>query len=803
MRKSVVWACLLVACLLAMDGESVNARERLQQPNGIFYFESAATVFGSQAAWANPGALARVQMADGQLIGEYFDERFFDSWGTVSAHNGAAFAFRHLDVPDDTDFDEFLVGLGTSLGQLHVGGSYRYYRDGPGVFNNRTFWNIGLQYVSGPFAFGGVLSNLNRGKVAGERTEMKQQYAVAYRPVGKILTLSADMFMYSGQTWRDADWVYQAQVNPYQGLYLTGSYNSDDSYQIGFRVNLHQYFTGARTSINHDGDHVGTAGFVGYTTARQPSILPPPKRRLMVGITGGLAENPPQPVFGRKRTPFARVLLELYRAADDPSISEMSLKLKSLSLGFGQAQELRAALEHFQSKGKRLTCHLRFGNNISYYVGCIADSLLMSTVGRLNLIGLRGEQTFYTGTLDKLGIDVDMVRIGNYKTAPEQYTRREPSEENREQLNRILDDLYEQFVDGIATGRGYSPDSVRALIDQGPFTSVEAMRLGLVDTVCYDDELSDFLSPMAQVGFGEYVGDTLVDGTWEQKPELAVVVAEGDILYYGGSYWPLTDKAEVTPGQMSQAFSQVKSNPRVKGVVLRMSSPGGGALAADDIHHDATKLAEKKPTVVSMGNLNASGAYYISTVGREFFANPATITGSIGIYAGKPDFSGLYDKIDLNKELYLRGRHAGLYLTSRGFTENEREKVHSQIHAMYGRFLDLVATNRGLSVDSVDKIARGRVWTGREAQDNGLVDRIGGLKQALDFTADRAGVENYSVEIYPRKRPWFVLPGFALVDAVRSVFGKAEAVAEGKPVEELQMEPDGLYARMPYDLLIH
>lgn len=802
MRYPVVCVCLTVAWLAALSGGEVNARERLVQPDGIFYFESAASTFGSEAAWANPGALARVQMADVQLIGEYFDERFFDSWGSVSVHQGLGLAYRHLDVPDDTDFDEFLFGLGFSMGQLHTGGSYRYYRDGPGIFNNRHFWNLGFQYVSGKFAAGAVLSNLNRGKVAGERTEMKQQYALAYRPMGDLVTLSADMFLYSGQTWRDADWVYQAEVNPYRGLYLTGTYDSDENFGVGLRVNLNEYFVGSRSSFSSDGDHRRTAGYVGFTTARQPSVLPPPSRRLAMGISGGVAENPPQPVFGRKRTPFARVLLEIYRAAEDPSISEMSLKLSGLSIGFGQAQELRQALEYFQYQGKRITCHLRFANNISYYVGCIADSLLMSTVGRLNLIGLRAEQTFYTGTLEKLGIDVEMVRIGDYKSAAEQFMRREPSEESREQLNRILDDLYDQFVDGIATGRGFDADSVRAMIDGGPYTSLEAMALGLVDTVCYADELSDFLEPMGETGFSDYAVDTLVDGSWEHKPELAVVVAEGEIVYYGGSYWPLTDRAEVTTELMSRAFSQVESDSNVKGVVLRLSSPGGGALASDDIHHSATSLVEKKPTVVSMANMATSGAYYISTVGQEFFANPATITGSIGIFGGKPDFSDLYDKIDLSKELYLRGRHAGLYLTSRGFTDEERDKVYLQIESFYEHFVGLVAENRGLSEDSVDHLARGRVWTGREAKDNGLVDRLGGLKQALDFTALRAGVDEYTVGLYPQRRPLFVLPGISLVDAVQSVFRGAESAVKGESAQELLFEPDGLYARLPYDLVI-
>ncbi|MFQ5454449.1 MAG: signal peptide peptidase SppA, partial [Candidatus Zixiibacteriota bacterium] len=546
----------------------------------------------------------------------------------------------------------------------------------------------------------------------------------------------------------DAEYVYHFEVIPIPGLYLNGYLDSDKNFQLGVRTNLLQYFAGSKSLSDKKGNHLGTTTFFGTTDLRQPSIIKEKPRRLALAVSGHPHENPSRPLLGKRKTSFISILLKIYRAAEDPSISEMVLSLDRLSFGMGQAQEFREALTYFKNNGKKITCHLSYPNNISYYIGSVCSEILIPPVSQLNLVGLRAELTFYTGTMEKLGIDFELLRIGKYKTAPESFTRKAATEENKKQINRQLDDLYRQFVTGIAEGRSITEDSVRKIIDNGPFTSKEALEYGLVDGLSYRDEVdNNFLTKMPEISFQRYLTDTLMNDDWQVKPSIAVIVAKGDVTSDRTSSSLLGSDSDVTPSKMKKAFRRALQDKDVKGIVLRIDSPGGMALIGDEIYHLAQKAAEKKPVVVSMANIAASGGYYIAMSGRHIYANPATITGSIGIYGGKVNLSQLYQKINLGKELYTRGKFAGMFTSIRPFSDEEHEKYFSQLKAMYGHFISLVAENRNLTVDSVDNLAQGRVWTGKEAQVNGLIDELGGLKPSVDFAAGRLMLDDYQIKI--------------------------------------------------------
>ncbi len=792
--------------VIATIGTSTATGQRILPPEGVFYYKPAAAVFGAEATWINPAALSLYSTPSFQLMADYREDASFESWGTVISRERLAAAYRFLDNPEGDDFKEYVFALAMSpAGQWHLGGSYRYFKDGPGVYHKRHFWNLGLVGRSrGPLAWAAVFSNLNRGKVDGQRSEIEQRYSVAYRPFGNVATFSVDMLLSTGTKLRHADFIYHLEVTPRPGLYLEGYVTSDGDFQAGFRVNLVSYLTGTQSFFRRNGGYDRTTAYVGATAMRQPSLIAPHKRRrLNVSISGSLPENPPRPIFGRQQTSFLQLISALYRAAEDPTISETVLQLRGLSLGFGQAQELRAALTYLRSRGKTVICHVSQPNNIGYYVASAADSILIPPVSQLLLVGLRAELTFYAGTMEKLGINADVMRIGDYKTAAEQYTETAATEKNREQVNRILDDIFQQFVSAIAHGRGVSEEWVRRIIDRGPYTSQQALESGLVDGLSYRDQLHDgFLAPMAEISVGRYRQDTLLNDGWPAKPELALVVADGDIAFDSDSASPLDVDEKVTPRLMQRAFEQAVANPAVRGIILRINSPGGYALAGEAIHHSAARAAGEKPLVVSMSNVAASGGYYVAMPSSRLFADPATITGSIGIYGGKVDLSGLYHKIDLGKELYTRGEFAGMLSTIRPFTPAEREKYYSHMQSFYDYFVGLVAKNRSLATDSVDALARGRVWTGREALANGLVDELGGLKQTLDHTAVTLGLKEYRIAVYPQKRPLLMLPGESLLKRLGRFLTGGDAVGDLVPTD-LPLPTDGeILARLPYDITI-
>ena len=803
MKRFLIAAIVLVAAVNLTYADGTDGR--LPLPNDVFYYAPAAAVYGPEAAWTNPAGLGRFQAAGFQLMADYYAGNYAKSWGSVVFRDRIVTGYRHIYNESGEDYDEWLAAGGMALGQtVRLGFSYRYFRNGPGAFNNRHFWTLGTILAGrGNLKVAGVLSNLNRGRVDGERTAVEHRYSLAYRGLTHKLILSADMFLSSRNSVRDADFAYHAEYTPIPGLSFTGYVDNDRNFQIGVRANLYRYFTGSKTSVNRHGHDGRTTVYFGATNERQPSLLPEPKRRLDLSFGGGFAENPPQPVFGHRGTPFVSVLMNIYRAADDPSIAEMTLEIGNLVTGFGKAQEFREALKYFRSKGKRITCHLTTPNNIGIYLASVADTVLIPPVSQVNMIGLRAELTFWAGTLEKLGVKIEMLRIGDYKSGTEPYTRTSASEEYREQMNSLMDQLYAQFVADIAQGRGLTEDSIKALIDSGPMTSVEALEAGLVDGLTYGDQTKDWYGTwMPEICYWSYAADTVITGDWPGPPSVAVVVAEGEISANGGADHPLGIAGGVTPSSMAQAFGVAGANPDVKAIVFRIDSPGGSALAGEAIHRSAEGAAKSKPLFVSMANVAASGGYYIAMPGRRVFVDPLTITGSIGIYGGKADFSGLYEKLDVGKELITRGRYAGMLTNMRPFTEEERRKYMDHLQAFYDHFVNLVADSRGLTKDSVDNLGQGKVWTGQEAVANGLADEIGGLKEALDYAAKSVGLDDYRVEVYPQRRPWFLLPGDNMFRRLLSVFGVGHAESSLEQAVPFLSDDEVLLTRLPYDITI-
>ena len=778
--------------------------ERIELPSGIFYYQPAASVFGAEAAWVNPAGLAAYRTPSFQILTDYADTRLAKSWGGVIGRERMAVAYRQLYVTGAPNYQEYIFAAALSFqGNLYAGGSYRYMKDAPDFLARKHFWNIGL--VGGSASrvrWAAVLSNLNRARMeSGARSETEMRYSLALRPMGKSITVAADMMLSTGTRLSNADFVYYAEYAAGKGISLHGAVDNDGNFAIGARVNLANYFAGSQSNYDNGGHHQSTTFITGGTSLRQASLIPPSRRRLDLSLQGEVPENPEQPYFGRREPSFTELILGIYRAAADPSIGEMVLNMRSLSLGLGRGQELREALAEFRSHGKRIICHLSYPGNLDYYVASIADSILMDPVAQLNLVGLRAELTFYAGTFDKLGITVDMVRYGDYKSAAERYTNRESSPATREQLDRLLDNLYEQFVAGIATARGLSTDSLRVIIDNGPYTSAEAVACGLVDGLSYRDQLSEArCAGLPTVTFRAYESDTLVNDGWPALPVLAVVVADGDIAPESSEYPFAGGANEVTPGRMNKALQQAVSNPAVRATVLRIDSPGGAALASEEIRHSVDRARRRKPLVVSMAGQAASGGFYIATAAQRLFANPACFTGSIGIYAGKPSLEGLYSKIGLGKELYTRGRHAGMMTLMRPFTDDERAKFNSEVQAFYDHFVELVAQNRGLSTDSVDNLSQGRVWTGQQALAIGLVDELGGIKNALDYTAAQMRLKDYDVVVLPRRRIWFELPANPLWQFLSTAITGRTSDRSGEL--PLALPEGGLYARLPYDLVV-
>ena len=779
---------------------------RWPQAEGVFYYRPAASVFGAEALWCNPAALSEYKSRSFQFMGEIEDGYAARSWGTVSNEKSFALGYRNLYMKDVTDIREYLGGVGLPAGKrMALGASYGKFTSGPELYDNRHIWTVGsLLRMGDNLTVAAVATNLNRNRIDGVRSQIEWQFSAAQRTKDGKFIASASAFVSSNMANEKPHWIFDGEYTAAKGFILTASIESNRSWQVGARVNLEHYFAGAISGFARSGDSRGTTIYGGWTEKRQETSFPPRPRRISHRIQGRIEENPVQPFFGAKRLPFLLQLHSIYRAADDPSIAEIVIGFDHASFGFAQAQELRDAISYFRSRDKYVTCHLRGAGNASYYVASSANRIIMSPHDQLNLTGLRAEITYWAGTLEKLGITAEILRIGDYKSAAEPMTRRKPTEEASDQMNRLLDNLYAQLVAGIAAGRQLTDSAVRGIIDNGPFSTEDAISAHLVDVEGRWEKLHDnrLLFDRPEIAMRQYVSDSLIANRWIPENKIAVVVVDGEIMPDRGAELPFQSNDAATPSLLRKGLSQAMRDPSVTGIVLRVDSPGGFATAADDMLFLLQEAKRYRPMVVSMGNTAASGGYQLAIAATDIYASAATITGSIGIFGGKIDMSGLDQKIGVHRELYTRGANAGLLTLSRPWTDKEREKYFSLLKTSYGHFVHSVAESRKMSEDSVDHLGQGRVWIGSEAVSNGLVSDEGGLMQAIADCAQHAEASDYSVSVYPKRRSLFSFSPRGIFSGFVKQTVKLFGWSDEKASPSIQLPDGAIMARMPFDLAI-
>jgi protease-4 len=466
-------------------------------------------------------------------------------------------------------------------------------------------------------------------------------------------------------------------------------------------------------------------------------------------------------------------LLEtLKAAASDPHVDGVLLELAGAPRGLAQAEAVRRAVQALREAGKPVVGYGEAIGTEELLVGSAATKLFMPPTGSVFLVGLRLEGLFLGELLERVGVRADVVRIGEYKTAAETFVRRDMSPEQREQLEGLLDDRYDALVQALGDGRGLASQRVRELVDEGPYTATEAAASGLVDECLYRDEMEERLESLTPLPPPERPGRRRVrfvdapvyhalrvaDPGWRplfrELPRVAYVVASGTIHRGAG-------RRGVASEPFGAMIDELRRDERVVGVVLRVDSPGGDGLASDLLHHQLERLRRDKPVVVSMGEVAASGGYYLSAAGDAVLAEAPTVTGSIGVVGGKIDLSGLYERLGIGREAVERGARAGILSDARGFTHAERKAVRREMEALYEVFLDRVARGRRLPGEVVRSLAGGRVMSGSRALEQGLVDRLGGPLEALEEVRKRAGLgrdERIVLDVHPHTPRLVALP---------------------------------------------
>ncbi|HVF28035.1 MAG TPA: signal peptide peptidase SppA [Pyrinomonadaceae bacterium] len=532
-----------------------------------------------------------------------------------------------------------------------------------------------------------------------------------------------------------------------------------------------------------------------------------------------------QRFFGAPDLSLNTLTTQLKKAKTDKRVGAVLLEIEFNGAGWAKADELRDAISDYRASGKPIYAYMEYGADMEYYIATACDRIYVAPAGDLFINGLAAEAMFLRGSLDKLGVYFDSYQIGKYKNAVERFTRKEMSEGHRETINAILDDQFARYISNVAKSRNKSPEDVRALIDNAPVGARDALAAGLIDGASYRDGVESELKKrlgykdddkLRKVRDAEYRRVTPDSLGLNAGERIAVIFAAGPIGS-GNSDGGQFGEQSIGSDTVMKALNDARDDKTVKAIVLRVDSPGGQIYASDIIWGAVESAKAKKPVVVSMGDAAASGGYYISATANKIIAQPSTITGSIGIFGGKPVMKGFYDWIGVSSEYVLRGKNAGMFRETETFTPEERAKFEEGLKKFYyDAFLPKVAEGRKRDVEYIDSIAQGRVWTGTQAKERGLVDEFGGLdravevaKQLADIPADK-GVRRV---IFPAPRG-FLQEIFGGGDNIAALRAKQQrrAVLEALPEDMRrafkyaalfdQMKHGEAMALMPFELRI-
>jgi protease-4 len=732
---------------------------------------SVAASDDALGTFVNPAALGMARAFNGYIFHAHSDSSFDGDSGLLLSADHLGFGAEWKRFSPVPKYNRYTLAYG---GEVHpgvyLGTSYQWLSSSDPPVDHLSFWDLGLMLRPSRFlSLGATVHGLNRPHFGGQRIERAYRYGVAVRPMTNRLTLYADgTYDEDEDLDRQRDFIFGAEIEPLDGLLLRVAADEEGRASLGFEIGLSHVAAGTYNHFDEDQEYRGGTTYLRFTEERRRTILRRPNRFVELDLAGEiLEERRGFSLSGRGDHTTTELLRFFRKAEDDPAIRGIILRLGGLRAGWATLEELREALLDFRATGKTVVCYLEDSSFGPYYLASAADYIILNPDGYLLLFGLRMERIFVTGTLEKIGVDVDLTRVGRYKSAAEMVTRDSMSDEAREMSNWIIEDIYDHVVADIAEGRGLSPEQVRAAIDAAPLIAADILDYGLVDTLAYEDEIDEIARSVAGIGFSKTRPSEIMAAEyrydWRPPPRIALVYATGMITSGKSGTDFLTGAKTMGAETIAEAIKEAREDRSIKAIVFRIDSGGGSGLASGIIWREVSRTIGVKPFIVSMSDVAGSGGYHIACPSDLIIADGNTITGSIGVISGKPTLKRLYNKLGITKDLVYRGAHARALSDYYRLTEEEMELLDQATREMYWDFVRKVAEGRGMTPAQVDSIGEGRVFTGRQAHSNGLIDELGGLERAIAIAIERAGLaRDAEVEVitYPKGR-WPFLLGMA------------------------------------------
>lgn len=544
---------------------------------------------------------------------------------------------------------------------------------------------------------------------------------------------------------------------------------------------------------------------------------------LNLALSGQLTERTSQDPFesydfvnmsSDRQIGLVDLILNIQKAKDDPKVSGIFININpDFYVGYASLEDLRNTLIDFKKSKKFIYAYGELYTERSYYLASVADKVFMNPSGELIFNGMASNVTFFRRALEKLGIEMQVFKVGKFKGAVEPFVLDKLSDENRQQIDVYLSSLYSTYLNGIAKSRKIDVSRVQEIADgmliRNPKNAVD---FKMIDTLAYydgvmkaikeelgleKDEDINFLSP---IKYNKVKAPKKEDEDTDKQGKIAIIYATGDIVDGDG------DGESVGSATINEAIRKARKDDKIKAVVLRINSPGGSALASDVIHRELLLLKNKKPVIVSMGDVAASGGYYIAMAADTIIAQPNTITGSIGVFGLIPNMQKLLnDKMGISFDGVKKGEYADLGRVDRPFNEGEKEIIQNYVNNIYYKFLKVVSEGRNMDTAAVHEIAQGRVWTGNDAKERGLVDAIGGLQLALDIAAKKGGLTNYRIKELPIQKNPFEEFFMGFSAQTKADILKEELGENYKYYMQMKrvMKHQGILTRMPFEVTIN
>ncbi|MFO7156040.1 MAG: signal peptide peptidase SppA [Pseudomonadota bacterium] len=625
-----------------------------------------------------------------------------------------------------------------------------------GVLDERTSWDAGLLLRPGrALSVGLVARNLDTAPLNGIRPNREYALGVGLRPWGDWLTVAVDASVLGSENdlaphgFERTAFAATLLWRLVPGVTVLGGYthrlgNGPETALLGLRLDGEFLRVEGAPILRTEGDNaVGWVAGATLRTWRERSLGEGVGRTFVRVRLDEVFSSPSGLVLfgGEPRDPMVDAVEGLAALGRDGRVDGVVLEmLEALPVGMGNAWDLHRAILDLRARGKRVVAFVEEADDATYLVASAADHVIASPAAFFVVNGLASRADFFARTLDLIGVQVEAVRVGRYKSAPETFTRSSISVEYREVLASLLDDLFASEVAALARARGMDESAVREALQRGLRDAESARQAGLVDALAYHDALEDRVRQWAGRRI-RFEHRSLRPASWEHwslPPEIAVVPITGTIVSGGSQPFGLVP----TTGDRSviRALEEAAASHSVRAILLRIDSGGGDASASQRIWNAVREAARRKPVIAAMGDAGASGAYYAAVGADRIFATPATYTGSIGVFWLKPDLEGLMEKLRVGSHLEKRGEQADILSWRSGWTEGMRESIQSTIDSFYEGFLRATAEARDLSVEEVDAVAQGRVWTGAQARERALVDDLGGLGGALREARLAAGL---------------------------------------------------------------